>query len=137
MVTHSPNEGLARRESEIMNVLYRKGEASASQVRNRLADDPSDSSVRTMLRLLERKGRVVHREEDGRYLYRPAGRPADIRRKAVGYLLETFFEGSESALIEALVSRKDADPETLARLERMMREARERNTDLEAGREEE
>lgn len=134
MTTRSPNEGLARRESEIMNVLYRSGEVTASQVRARLPDEPSDSTVRTMLRLLESKGRVVHREEGGRYLYRAAGQRDDIRRRAVGYLLDTFFDGSESALVEALVSRRDADPETLSRLEQMVREAREEMTE-ERGRE--
>lgn len=124
MTTKPPNTGLARRESEIMDVLYRMGEATAAEVRNRLEDDPSDSTVRTMLRLLERKDRVTHRESEGRYVYRPVGEPEEIRRSAVGYLLDTFFGGSEPALVQTLMGRNEVDPETLDRLESMIREAR-------------
>ena len=97
---------LSRRERQIMDVVYRRGRATAAEVRDNLPDPPSYSAVRALLRLLEEKGHLGH-EQDGRpYVYRPTVPASRARRSALRRVLQTFFDDSVeldrlSRLIEA------------------------------------
>jgi predicted transcriptional regulator len=94
---------LSRREREIMDILYRRGRATANEVMDDLSGDPSYSTVRTQLRVLESKGHVRHEEEGLRYVYAPALRRHAARRSALRHLVETFFDGSTEKVVGALL----------------------------------
>jgi len=110
-----PN-ALTRRERQIMDVLYKQERATVTEVLNNLADQPSYSTVRAQLRMLEEKGHVRHEEHGLRYVYVPTV-PRDVaRRFALRHLVETFFDGSAENLAAALlggeisrISREELD----------------------------
>src|ERR1051326_3360671 len=85
---------LTRRERQIMDILYRRGRATASEVMADLTGEPSYSTVRTQLRVLEAKGHVRHEEEGLRYVYLPALPRRTARKSALRHLVDTFFDGS-------------------------------------------
>jgi predicted transcriptional regulator len=95
--------GLSRRERQIMDILYRRGRATAGEVMADLSGDPSYSTVRTQLRVLEEKGHVHHEEEGLRYVYSPAVPRHTARRSALRHLVETFFDGSAEKTVAALL----------------------------------
>jgi BlaI family transcriptional regulator, penicillinase repressor len=97
------DSGLARREREIMDILYRRGRATASEVMADLSGTPSYSTVRTQLRVMEEKGHVRHEEEGLRYVYTPAVPRHAARRSALRHLVETFFDGSAEKTVAALL----------------------------------
>ena len=120
------HSGLSRRERQIMDILFRLGRATASVVRAELAGDPSSSTVRTQLRILEQKGHVRHEEEGLRYVYRPVTPRRAARRSALRHLVETFFDGSAEQAVTALLggeARHLTEPE-LERIARIVSEAR-------------
>jgi len=94
---------LSRRESQIMDVLYRLGEASVSDVVGSMPDKPAYNTVRNTLTTLEKKGHVVHRQDGKRYLYAPSVPLESVKRSAAGYMLQTFFGGSPSKAIVTLL----------------------------------
>ena len=94
---------LSRRERQIMDVLYRRGRATAAEVMDDLAGEPSSSTVRTQLRILEGKGHVRHEEEGLRFVYTPAVPRHSARRSALRHLVETFFDGSTEKVVSALL----------------------------------
>jgi predicted transcriptional regulator len=97
-------ERLTRREREIMNALFAlDNRASAEEIRTRLTDPPSDSSVRVMLARLEKKGYVKHEQDGLRYIYSATMSPAVARRTALQQYLQTFFGGSHRQMMTALV----------------------------------
>lgn len=117
---------LSRREREIMDVLHREGELPAAEVQKAMADPPGYSAVRAMLRTLEEKGHVKHREEALRYVYAPVVSAAQARRRAVTHLVETFFQGSVEQAVSALLEAGDgkwARPE-FDRISRLIAQAR-------------
>lgn len=117
----------SRRERQIMEVIYREGRATATDVLAKLPDPPSYSAVRALLRILEQKGHVRHVEEGNRYVYLPTI-PADrARRSALRTLLETFFQGSPEKAVAALIdmSRSELSEQQLDRLSRLIDQARE------------
>lgn len=99
---------LSRRERQIMDIIYRLGQASAAQVRRQLPDPPSYSSVRTLLVILERKGHLHHVTYGPRYVYSPAQSRREIARVALRRVVRTFFEGSIEKAIAAWLSDPDA-----------------------------
>jgi BlaI family penicillinase repressor len=99
----SPSPGLSRRERQIMDILYQQGNASASDVREAMADAPSYSAVRAMLRVLEEKGHVRHQAEGLRYVYVPVVARDKAKRSAVKHLLDTFFHDSPEQVVAALL----------------------------------
>lgn len=103
MPTHST---LSRRERQIMDVLYRRGRATAAEVIQDLTGDPHSSTVRTQLRVLEEKGHVRHEEEGLRYVYMPAVPRHAARKSALRHLVETFFDGSTEKAVAALLGRE-------------------------------
>lgn len=105
---------LARREREIMDVLFEiGGEASAEEIRERLSDPPSYSAVRAMLAKLEIKGAVRHREKGLRYVYSPTITRSTARRSAIRRLVQVFFDGSAGQAITALLNDEKWSDEEL------------------------
>lgn len=94
---------LSRRESQIMEILYRRKKATAAAVLEELPDPPSYSSVRKQLEILEEKGYAEHDQDGRRYVYRPTTRPDKARKSALQQLLHTFFGGSVEQAVEALL----------------------------------
>ena len=94
---------LSRRERDIMNILFRRGRATAEEVMNDLSGDPSYSTVRTQLRVLEEKGHARHVEEGRRFVYMPAVARSAARKVALRHVVETFFEGSVERVVAALL----------------------------------
>lgn len=120
------HQTLSRRERQIMDVLYQRGEASASEIHQALPDPPSYSAVRAKLRVLEEKGHVKHREEGMRYVYGPALAPERARRTALRHVIDTFFNGSVEQVVAALVDRSavTVSDEELGRLSDLIAKAR-------------
>ena len=94
---------LTRREREIMDILYRRGHATAQEVLDELSDPPSYSAVRTLLRLLEERGHVKHAQDGPRYVYTPTVTRREARKSALLHVVRTFFDGSAPAAMAALV----------------------------------
>ena len=94
---------LTRREREIMDILHRRGRATAHEVMDELADPPSYSAVRTFLRLLEERGHVRHEQDGPRYVYTPTVARRDAQRSAIAHLVDTFFDGSVEDAVATLV----------------------------------
>ena len=120
-------ERLGAREREIVEVLFKLGEASVADVRESLADPPSYSAVRAMLGLLEQKGLVRHRRDGLRYLYRAAESAETARKKAIRRLVDTFFGGSPERAVAALLQLPDdtADDVTMDALRKAVLRARD------------
>lgn len=118
---------LSRREREVLDVLYRRGEATVAEVMEEMAHPPTYSAVRSTLRILEEKGHIVHRENGPRYVYAPAVARDKARKAALDHLVNTFFEGSAEEALAALLRRSDldlAEPQ-IQRLARAIRRAGE------------
>ena len=119
---------LSRRERQIMDILYARGEATAAQVLGDLPDAPSNSAVRALLAILERKGHVRHREEGERYVYVPAMAREKAAKTALERVIEVFFGGS----LEKAVATRLTDPsvklneEEYSRLKTLIEAARRR-----------
>ena len=128
MPDESPYEELTRRERQIMDILYRLGEASAEDVRSRLPDPPSYSAARAMLAKLEEKGHVRHVERDLRYIYLPTVPREEVRRSALTRVVQTFFDGSVSQAVTGLLSESDEEIPSaeLERLAVLIEDARSR-----------
>ena len=107
---------LTRREREIMDILYRHGKATAHEVLEGLAEPPSYSAVRALLRLLEERGHVKHTVDGQRYIYSPAVARGDARKSALSHLVKTFFAGSVEDTVAALVDRSKLSKGELDRL---------------------
>lgn len=116
---------LSRRERQIMDVLYRQGRAAAADVRANLPDPPSYSAVRAMLRILETKGLVRHEQDGARYVFLPTVRRDTAKRGALRHLVDTFFEGSASQVMAALVemSGRGLSSDEIARLRTLINAA--------------
>lgn len=94
---------LSRRERQIMDILFRRGRATAAEVLGELSGHPSYSTVRTQLRVLEAKGHVRHEEEGLRYVYAPVVARSAVRKSALRHVVDTFFEGSTEKVVAALL----------------------------------
>jgi len=100
---------LGRRERQIMNIVFRLGRASVSEVLTGLEDPPSYSSVRTMLRYLESKGYLRHEQEGRTYVYIPTIEAGKAQRSALGHLVHTFFGGSRVRAVAALLDESEVE----------------------------
>jgi BlaI family penicillinase repressor len=118
--------GLSRRERQILEILYQRGKASASEVLEAMEDAPSNSAVRTLLRVLEEKGHVKHRAEGLKYVYVPTVAREKAKRTAVKHLLDTYFNGSPEQIVAALldVSSTQLTREELDRMTEMIEKAK-------------
>ena len=119
-------QGLSRRERQIMDILYRAGKASGSDVLNAMPDPPSYSAVRAMLRVLEEKCHVKHQEEGLKYVYAPVVARDKAKRSAVKHVMETFFNGSAEQIVAALldVSSTRLTRDELDRMAEMIEKAK-------------
>ena len=116
---------LSRRERQIMDVLYRKGSATAAEIMAEIPDPPGNSAVRAMLRVLEEKKHIRHEAKDLRYVYMPVVPREKARRSAVTHLVQTFFDGSTEQAVAALLNvSEDLKPEDLDRLAALIEKAR-------------
>ena len=117
---------LSRRERQIMDFLFQRGSATAAEVLEHLPDPPSYSAVRAMLRTLEGKGHVRHREDGPRYIFEPTETRERARRTAMHHLVRTFFDGSAAQAVSALLDLSDRTltPAELDRLEALVDKAR-------------
>jgi predicted transcriptional regulator len=94
---------LTRRERQIMDILYRRGRATAGEVMEELTGEPNYSTVRTQLRVLEEKGHVKHEEVGLRYVYTPTVPRSAVRQSALRHLIDTFYDGSTEKVVAALL----------------------------------
>src|ERR1051325_3284279 len=117
---------LSRRERQIMDILYQRGKVSAQDVRDAMADAPSYSAVRAMLRVLEDKGHARHMEEGLKYVYLPTVAREKAKRSAVKHLLDTFFAEAPEQVVAALldVSSTRLTREELDRMGEMIEKAK-------------
>jgi predicted transcriptional regulator len=126
MPKQRPSEALTRRERQVMDILFRAGEATVAEVMDGLPDPPTYSAVRSVLRILAEKGLVTHREDGPRYVYLPAATPERAREDALKHVIHTFFDGSTEQAVTALLRISDAklDDDEVARLRDRIAKAR-------------
>jgi BlaI family penicillinase repressor len=119
-------KNLSRRERQIMDVIYTLQEATVNQVLERLPSPPSYSAVRALLRVLEEKGHLVHRQDGPRYIYSPTLPRERARRSALKHLLQTFFDDSTEDVVAALldISEDNLRAEDYGRLLELIQKAR-------------
>lgn len=119
----SPHD-LSRRERQIMDVIYQRGQATAAEVAEAIPDPPSYSAVRALLRILEDKGFLRHEQQGLRYVFLPTVKRASARRSALKGLVRTFFDGSVEQTVAALLDQQKLSPEELDRLADLIDRAR-------------
>jgi predicted transcriptional regulator len=118
--------GLGARERQILDAIYQLGEASVAEVLASLTDPPSYSAIRTMIRALETKGLLRHRQIGTKYVYRPARSRESASRSALAHLMRTFFGGSATDTVAAVLdaSASKLTDDDLERLEQIIDQAR-------------
>ena len=99
-----PDTYLSRREQQLVEILYREGPLSANEVVAKLSNSPSNSTVRKLLAILEERGHVQHEEKDGKFLYSPTHAKEDAGKSLLKGAVETFFAGSMSQTVAALLT---------------------------------
>jgi predicted transcriptional regulator len=119
--------GLSRRERQIMNVIYERGQATAAEVCEAIPEPPGYSAVRALLRILEEKGHLRHVKDGARYVYLPIQPRQQAARSALSQVLNTFFAGSIEQAVAALITDSEANisDEELDRLASLIEQARE------------
>jgi predicted transcriptional regulator len=123
-MAHDPASELGKRERQIMDIVYRRGRASAADVLADLADPPTYSTVRAMLRYLEDKGHLRHEQDGPRYVYLPTSAKKEVRASALSHVVRTFFDGSTAAAAAALLQSRPLSEEEYERLARLIEEAK-------------
>ncbi len=120
-------KALSRRERQIMDVIYEMKEATAVQVLEKLPSPPGYSAVRALLRILERKGHLAHRQDGPRYVFSPLLPKDKARRNALADLKKTFFDGSAADVVAALldISGHDLSEDDYRRLGELIEKARQ------------
>ncbi len=118
------SDPLSRRERQIMDVIYARGQATAAEVVAALPDPPSYSAVRALLRILEHKGHLRHEEDGPRYVFLPTVSRDRARKSALRNLVRTFFDGSPAQAAAALIDQADLSDDDVARLAEMIERAR-------------
>lgn len=96
-------ETLSRRERQIMDIVYRRGEATAQEILDEIADPPSYSTIRALLRVLVEKQHLQHRVDGPRYIYAPTLSRQKARAGALAQVVNTFFDGSALQAASALL----------------------------------
>ena len=117
-------DAMSKRERQVMEILYRRGEATAGEVFDDLPDAASYNAVRSTLTILEEKGHLRHETRDRRYVYRPTIEPTKARGSLLSHLVSTLFSGSPSQLVSTLIDEGRPSDDELERLEHLIREAR-------------
>ena len=117
---------LSRREREMMNIIFRSGKATATEVLEGMSDPPSYSAVRATLRVLEQKGHLRHQHDGARFVYTPTVNRERARMSALDQLLNTFFDGSAASVVATLLERSkdDMSSDELQKLSELISQAR-------------
>jgi predicted transcriptional regulator len=125
----NPARHLSRRERQIMDIIYARGEATAAEVGEALPDPPAHSTVRTLLRILEEKGHLKHREDGPRYVFLPTEPREKASRSALKRVVQTFFDGSLASAVAALVDGGSGklSAEELRRIEAIIESAKKKS----------
>ena len=123
MAKPSPHD-LSRRERQIMDVIFERGQATAADVAEAIPDPPSYSAVRALLRILEEKGYLRHEQQGLRYVFIPTMRRTSARRSALKSVVKTFFDGSVEQTVAALLGQQKLSREELDRLADLITRAR-------------
>jgi predicted transcriptional regulator len=111
---------LSRRERQILDILYERGQATAADVQAALPEPPSYSAVRALLRILEDKGHVSHQQDGPRYVYLPTVARDNAKRSALHHVIKTFFDNSAEQAISALLD-EGSSKLSAAELDRLAR----------------
>ena len=119
--------GLSRRERQITDIIYQSGSATAAEVMENLPDPPSYSAVRALLKVLELKGHLKHRQDGPRYVYSPKLSREKAKRSALRHLIQTFFDGSAEQAVATLldVSKSDLSDNDLDRLKKLIEQTKQ------------
>jgi predicted transcriptional regulator len=125
-MSKEPQYTLSRREQQIMDIIYSRGQATATDVMESLPDPPSYSAVRALLRVLEEKGHLQHTQDGQRYVYSPTVARERAKRSALQRVLQTFFDDSAEEAVAALldISQERLSDEELERMEQLIKQAR-------------
>jgi predicted transcriptional regulator len=123
-----PEEALSRRERQIMDIVYARGETRAADVAAGLPDPPTRTAVRTLLRILEQKGHLTHRQDGQTFVYRASRPRARAGRSALRRVLQTFFDGSLEKAVAAHLgdAATELSPDELNRLADLIEQARKK-----------
>ena len=118
---------LSRRERQVMDIVHELGGATALQIRERMSDPPTDSAVRSVLRILVRKGHLSKKYDGPRYVYSPRVPARAARRSAMRHVLKTFFGGSVEGAVATLIALEDGalDADERERIMAMIEKASE------------
>jgi predicted transcriptional regulator len=127
MSTRTDPADLSRRERQVVEILYRRGEATVAEIMADLPDPPTYSAVRSVLRILVEKALIRHKEDGPRYVYYPAQASEAVREQVLAHVVETYFAGSPEHAVTALLrmSELDLSDGDLARLRDMIHRARQ------------
>jgi BlaI family transcriptional regulator, penicillinase repressor len=117
---------LSRRERQIMEAVHRMGTATVREITEALPDPPTEDSIRAIMRILERKRRLVRQDSGSTLTYAASEAPAVAGRSALRRVVNTFFGGSLDAAVASFLADKEANlsKEELARLASLIRKAR-------------
>lgn len=128
MTRKEPHLHLSRRERQIMDVVYRRGSATAAEITADLPNPPTSTAVRTMLRILEDKGHLTHEPDGVRFVYRAVVDRQQARESVISHVIRTFFDGSAEQAMATLIDRSGSDltDAELARLAGLIAKARKR-----------
>ena len=121
---------LSRRESQIMDAVYRLEEATVADVRAEMPDPPSYNSIRVTLGILEDKGYLTHRKDGQRFVYSSEAPREQAEHSALEHVLQTFFDGSTPRAVSTLLGMSAADltADELDELAAMIRQTREESS---------
>lgn len=121
-----PQPPLSRRERQIMDAVYERGQATVAEVLEALPDPPSYSAVRALMRILEEKGHLRHHQDGPRYVFSPTVSRDRARRSVLSQVVRTFFDGSVEQAVAALIDMPQSrlSQDDLARLSRLIEKAR-------------
>ena len=127
ITSQKSNEYLSKREQQIMEVVYERERVTANELVDILPGQPSNSTVRTLLRILERKGQLFHEEVDGKFIYSATTSKPSAAKSALSNVLRTFFRSSVSDVVATLISEEGAklSDDELTHLQQMIERAKE------------
>ena len=123
-MARDPSAELGRRERQIVDIIYRRGRATAAEVLADLPDTPTYSTVRGMLRHLEGKGWLRHKRDGLRYVYLPTSPKTEVRASALSHVVKTFFDNSLPTAVATLLESRTLTREEYDRLVELISEAR-------------
>ena len=119
---------LSRRERQIMDIVFTRGQASGAEIGRGLPDPPTRGALRIMLRILEDKGHLTHTKRGREFIYAPTASKQQVGPPALRRVVDTFFDGSIRNAVAAHLARRDTEvsDEELKHLAKLIREAREK-----------